>query len=467
MVLNSIKQIEFPFVRSAYIANNYFGIKIITHLISENQMIQSFVSEAFDLLSFYPSTLLVSNVKTSLTQLENCLLLDSEFFESLYDTSFTPNYARLEQQIQSSILPQNISSTTLSKVLEYWTLWSNELLSDAIYLYSVSEFQMILKMLQHFYTWIQSSLIANYQTRILLKNHLFSFHFSILYCSSNIYYYQKLKTHTGTVLETIELIISQLQSNEAISPSRHQTLQTYFPRLLSSLSSLSHNRYSLWKSTNSWFSQWTPSLQYNVLLYNDTIYTPLIYADGDAPQPNTLLNTWSYSNQVANRKINWYFCSFYNNSIESLLWSNISSIFFVLRFESIASLPFLTIYTKNQQSSYWYGKRKNYTQFSSTPPLHQWVLVYYGSDPSSELGSYLPSIVATIPLQFVSDSITFKTYVGGTDLDPNDSILFLTLSTDSSASVQTVSFSSFLMGYKTNSQTILHRTVTNYPSLLS
>jgi len=466
MVLDSVKNLVFPSVRRAYIANNYFGVQLMSHLISENEILQLFVSEMFESLSSssVSSTSFTINVRSSLSQVEQCLLSDSEFFSALYETSFTPDYDRLEQQLQASLFPQNLSSTTLSKLVEFWMFWSNELLSDALFLYSISEFQMIFQMIQQFYLVTRSLISVNHHTRNLLKNHLQPLHFSILYCSSNLFYLQKAKSHLLSLSNAIELFLSRLRSHQMVSTSDHQLLKTYFPLFLSHFSPLSNNRYSLWKSTFSLITQLTSSLQYNVLLVNDSA---AIYADADAPQSNSSLNAWSYTNQSASRKINWYFCSYYNNTLESLLWSNISSIFFVVRFESIVSLPYLTIYTKNQSNSYWYGKRKNYTQFTSTPPLQQWVLVYYGSDPSSDVASYVPTLSATIPLQHVSDSINFKTYVGGTDLNPNDSILFLTLSTDSSASVQNVSFSTFLIGYKTNTQMILHRTLSSFPTLLS
>jgi len=169
----------------------------------------------------------------------------------------------------------------------------------------------------------------------------------------------------------------------------------------------------------------------------DILPVPSIYADGDQPTvmpPNISTNTkftgcdgFYYRNMTLGKKINWYL----PNTI-SLKGSDIVNIIFNATLFSTVSPPFITIYTAktgvNDLGS-WYHSRSTYIVWDTSQ------LVSFKDYQFTTSSS--PGVVEVGKTAF---SLTVDPYSSRGTLEPNDTILAISIGTDSAAAVGNVEF---------------------------
>jgi hypothetical protein len=107
-----------------------------------------------------------------------------------------------------------------------------------------------------------------------------------------------------------------------------------------------------------------------------------VYADSSVPPQADPSGAggWYFRNDAPSTKINWYPYA----GVGSQVLGDITSIYMVVTFASIASLPFIGIYTKKTgtgDAGSWYRSRIVYESFSSPPQVGTTYLVYWGVDP--------------------------------------------------------------------------------------
>jgi len=455
--------IQYPYLRISYITQNYLG-KILIYQIKELELLKQFISKSKNLTSTFSSLTTIHSLEENI---ETLITTHLQMYQSIYTLSLGNNYENLESYIINNFLPILIDDTKFiyqllyNYINEWKTQFSN---TSSISLYSVLDWTNILNLSNALYDFVNQSIALSYSGVYQLIQLSDKFHYTKMFFYGKIYIYENIDNNLFILIQNINSFILQLETNQLINSTTITSFQNQWLLLNNNITNIINVQRNLWNFTYSMPTLLSSSIQYTLLLASDTKIVPSIYADGQPPLIENDSNSWKYINTTSGKKINWYFASYYN-SIQNLSFSNLKSVFFIIKFNSLVSLPFLTIYTTNSNGNYWYGKRKNYTQY--TPVLNQWYLLYLGDDPSidSNISSFLPSFNSKLVLNYSPDSINFKTYVGETDINNTDNILFLTLSSDSSANVNNVNFTISMMGYKTNTMTYLNRNISYYKSL--
>ena len=368
------------------------------------------------------------------------------------------------------MVPRLSSHSLFSGMALYFQQWKNEYASDSILLYSTKDFQILMSILEECLVQVIQPCLSSWTSiSYQLQCHLTdAFHWSILYSKAKIFLFRQIKTQIQQLLRSLQTCVDVLSYQTSLSTTETTPLVQSLSSLCSQWTSMANVDTCVWKGSTSFTSEWSVYLKYTLLPVLDTLLVTSMYADANPPTAYPEFNSWKYTNNGTNQKINWYFAS----STPTRQWANISSIFFLMQFHSIVSLPFLTIYTKNTLGNYWYGKRKNFTLYSPTPTVSssQWVLVYFGEDPTQDASLISPPlwpfpISSKISLQYDPDPIHFKTFIGGTDLASSDEILLIALSSDSSATLHNVSFALSMIGLKANQEWTLQRTCCKYSTL--
>jgi hypothetical protein len=168
--------------------------------------------------------------------------------------------------------------------------------------------------------------------------------------------------------------------------------------------------------------------QHNVAYQNNAG----IYANGQPGVEDALLRSgWYYENLVSGQKINWYF--FDGNPLSPTFMADIEvqnfAAYAVVTFDSIASRPFLSVYTlptgTNDIIPGFAHSSFAYSQYPITPDIGRKYLIHIGEAPA--IHPELPRIQLGLS-------------VGLGDQAPTEKVLAAALSSDSGASVGNVKF---------------------------
>lgn len=157
-----------------------------------------------------------------------------------------------------------------------------------------------------------------------------------------------------------------------------------------------------------------------------------IYANGQpGVEDASLRSGWYYENLVSGEKINWYF--FDGNPLSSTFMADIEvqnfAAYAVVTFDSIASRPFLSVYTlptgTNDIIPGFAHSSFAYSQYPITPDIGRKYLIHIGEAPA--IHPELPRIQLGLS-------------IGLGDQAPTEKVLTAALSSDSGASVGNVQF---------------------------
>jgi hypothetical protein len=301
---------------------------------------------------------------------------------------------------------------------------------------------------------------------IKLNNKLLQDHYVNLWYKAKIYNYKKLSFYIKNILTISKTIIQQLSLSTNLTLTNYNSLNYYFQKFIQEILFLNYINQNLLNASISFKTYLSTLVTKTFLLASDSVIVPSIYADAKPPIPNLLSNNWSFTNTVQGNKINWYFGAF--DTIQSLKYQDLSSMFFIIQFSSIVSKPYLTLYTINTQGTGWYGSKKTFVQYTCEP--NKWILVYWGQDPtlnpsiSSELRSFDQKVAITFD---PTDAQAFVSKVGATDLNASDLIYLIAFSTNSAASASTVNFEMKQFGYQTTSTVELFQLICQHSSFLN
>lgn len=158
-----------------------------------------------------------------------------------------------------------------------------------------------------------------------------------------------------------------------------------------------------------------------------------VYADG---MPGTLdpkaREGWYFTNATAGRKINWYF---YDPSVVTATVAQFESVYAVVTLDT-SKVPFFVVYTLGTDYV-WYKSARVFANQSPATVTPGKYLIYAGTDP----GVYpeLPRISQT-----VTPAASNGLFGAG------ETIMTMTLHTDSGASVNSYKFVTHQLGFKTS-----------------
>jgi len=399
------------------------------------------------------------NVETALITLQTSKTTFSILQELLNWFSIeNKTYTEIENNIKNVILPHLKSdSFVVSQLIQVISIFLTDMnISDTTkgwYLYSREQWDMIIKFFRVLNTMFGMFLVQSTSEAIIFsiqpKDHPL-----YMYSGSKVVFIKSVMTQLNAVITVIDSIQHRLLSQLPCSLQLMTSLNKQWQSLVVKLTQYKNNFIALFENTShSFHYSLTVNENCQLLLYNDTTQTPFIYADGKPPVQNDILDAWKYTNSVSG-KINWYFGA---NATplgipidSSLLFGSIKSIYFIIQYDSVASLPFLALYSHPNGVS-WYGNKKVYSVYSPAPTTGKKILVYQGTDPRTlpiTLGSF--DDVCVLLFDSTGGTTTFKSNKGDTDLPSTDTVLFISFHTDSSASINNVNFSLKEFGYYRN-----------------
>jgi len=435
-------QITMPNVRLAHTANY---LKDITeYLIYEIKYLSLFIQK---LQLIYDQSTNV-NFQTCISNLIQNIDVNLITLRNLYQLSIRFNYLAIESYLQNNVYPLYTDSQhyLLSTLSTFFNFWKTNILSYSnMILFDISDWNRFLAMIESFQTFIY---MISTHLEIKLNSQLSSTHYVTLWYQSRIYNCKQISNNLHSLHLIILQIIRQLELDYNLELNTYKSLEYTMKQWIQNVQFLPYLNQNLLQMTISFSTIISTQFTKQYLLASDSIIVPMIYADEKPPTMNFTQNCWSFTNTTVGNKINWYFDSF--DTTNSLSYQNLKSMFFIINFSSIISKPFLTLYTINTLGTGWYGSKKTFVSYTCDP--HQWVLVYWGQDPTldTSISSQLSSFDQKVQITFDStDAQAFVSKVGQTDLLPQDLIYLIAFSTNSTASANTVQFDIKQFGYQT------------------
>ncbi len=178
----------------------------------------------------------------------------------------------------------------------------------------------------------------------------------------------------------------------------------------------------------------------SVLLNNNAA----VYADGaqGLEEPNSSEQGWYFKNDTSGKKVNWYYLGNENAGYQ-MNKATLQGGYVRLKVLTTMGVdsPFFSLYTTPQGDGYdafWFRSRYVYNGDFSGIAVDQEVIAYWGEDPS--VSPELTRVELTL-------DNTFSLLSGAPDIS-NDTIYTMALSTNSSATVDSIEFIAKELGYK-------------------
>lgn len=457
--------VNYPNVRKAVVASNYFGL-IIKSLLDELISFNSYLIVSLNNI--------IVNTKTqsffdSLSALQVQLLSHVNLYQVLYEKSIDSDYPSLESSITNDLLPLVNSSNFFYTLLNvYLASWQTELTLDNQQYYSIDDFNYIHKTINELNKFASDQLLNSYKN---LQNYYMSssaYYYPVVFYRSKIYIFSKLVNTTDNLMKVIDQDMTRLNNGQNILSTDFDNFKTNHDLIVSlflNLAAVQKNLFHFESSTRATYGN-NIELSFNPM--SDAAALAAIYADEKPPIADVALNAWRFINTNTGYKINWYFGNF--AASDSITYQNVVSIFFIVKFHSTVKKPFITIYTQKlpNQSSGWYGSKKTFTIYSpDTTSTSDTYLVYLKSDPTSSVASnLLDSFQHKTQIQNDPTDISFRSNNGQTDINNTDKMFLINLSTDSSAPANSVDFSITQFGFVLTNKQVIFNTKNIFPDLL-
>jgi hypothetical protein len=196
-----------------------------------------------------------------------------------------------------------------------------------------------------------------------------------------------------------------------------------------------------------------------------------VYADASPPVSDSNVDAWRFVNDVASKKINWYFSYNSSNTNTYYKYKNLRTMYYKVRFNSVPTintLPYIAIYDHTlgdgKDAAVWYRHRMNFLDFSESNFVTGKDYVFFvGNNPIND--GFL-NLVDENMVPVLYNSNIYGSYTGNSNEDriqDSNVLKFIALNTSSSANVNSVDFTLSEFGYRIGSK--ITRYATSFSSI--
>jgi hypothetical protein len=421
--------------------------------------LNSYLNVASNNLNINSQTQSFSN---QLATLQTQLIVHLNLYQILYEKSIDSDYTSLETSITNNLVPLLNSSNFIFTLFNaYLVSWQTEFTFANHQYYSLDDFNYIYKLINELNKFASNQLLNSYNK---LQDYYLSsnYYYLVVFYRSKIYIYSQLINSTDNLMKVINQEINKLQNGVDVNQTDFNTFKMTHDAIVSlfkSLESVQKDLFNFTKSCKALYPNNTEILFYPLSAESD------VHADEQPAIGDPSLNSWRFANTHSG-KINWYFGNFTNS--DNVAFQNVSSIFFIAKFNSTVNKPFIAIYTQTIQGqrSGWYGSRKAFTLYDVNNT--DTYLVYMKNDPTSSFpDNTLQSFQQKVQITHDPTDNSFRSNNGQSDINDTDLMFLISIQTNSSAAANTVDFSLLQFGYVLNTKQVVCNTKINFTDLLN